>query len=263
MGILNVTPDSFSDGGQFVDVDRAAARALEMCAQGADIIDIGGESTRPGADTVNTDAEMSRVLPVIKALISANIPAEISIDTRRPEVAKAAVEAGATIWNDVTALSFETRSPAMAAELGCEVVLMHMQGTPETMQDKPHYENAMSEVQTYLRQRIKVAINAGVKLENIILDPGIGFGKRLEDNLVLLEGMDDFHTLGYPILIGTSRKSFINMIDESGASERLGGSLASALWAVSMGAAIVRVHDVKETAQAVNVWQAIREVGHG
>jgi len=257
MSILNVTPDSFSDGGQFDGVEQAVAQAHAMVAAGADIIDIGGESTRPGADVVDEAEELGRVTPVIEAL--AGIDAEISIDTRRPEVARAAVAAGASIWNDVTALEFDAGSPAMAAKLGCEVVLMHMRGTPETMQKNPHYKNVVAEVIAYLKGRMRVALKAGVKVENIILDPGIGFGKRLEDNLDLLQHLDDFHMLGRPILLGASRKSFMGKIDGSTANERLGGSIASALWGASMGASILRVHDVGETVQAVRVWRAIGE----
>ena len=259
MGVLNVTPDSFSDGGQFVDVDKAVARALEMVEQGAEIIDIGGESTRPDADSVSQKQELKRVLPVIKALRAKNITAEISIDTRRPEVAKQAVVAGASIWNDVTALTHKRGSVAMAAQLGCKVVLMHMQGKPKTMQKAPRYENVVAEVHGYLKQRLKACLDGGIDPANIILDPGIGFGKRLEDNLGLLQRFDDLYALGCPILIGTSRKSFIGMIDDSKAGERLGGSIASALWAASLGASILRVHDVAETVQAVKVWQAIQE----
>ena len=263
MGILNVTPDSFSDGGQFDGVEQAVAQAHAMVAAGADIIDIGGESTRPGADVVDEAEELGRVTPVIEAL--AGIDAEISIDTRRPEVALAAVGAGASIWNDVTALEFDAGSPAMAAKLGCKVVLMHMRGTPETMQKNPHYKNVVTEVIAYLKGRMSVALKAGVQVENIILDPGIGFGKRLEDNLDLLQHLDDFHMLGRPILLGASRKSFIGKIDasdaKSDAGDRLGGSIASALWGASMGASILRVHDVGETVQAVRVWRAIGERG--
>lgn len=257
MGILNVTPDSFSDGGQFNDVEQAVAQAHAMVAAGADIIDIGGESTRPGADVVGEAEELRRVMPVIEAL--SNIDAEISIDTRRPKVAQAAVAAGASIWNDVTALEFDESSPDMAAKLGCKIVLMHMRGTPETMQKNPHYKNVVAEVIAYLKGRMSVALKAGVRVDNIILDPGIGFGKRLEDNLDLLQHLDDFHMLGRPILLGASRKSFIGKIDGSSANARLGGSIASALWGTSMGASILRVHDVEETVQALKVWQAIGE----
>ena len=258
MGVLNITPDSFSDGGQNFGVEKAVVRAQEMCAYGVDILDIGGESTRPGAEIVGEAEELSRVIPVIKALRQANIATEISVDTRRPKVAEAAIGAGANIWNDITALSFEKGSTAMAAKLGCQVVLMHMQGNPQTMQDSPEYKDVMEEVGAYLKGRADLAIDADVKPENIILDPGIGFGKRLDDNLGILQKFDDLHALGYPVLIGASRKSFIGQIDGSTADDRLGGSIASALWAASLGASIVRVHDVKETVQALKVWRAIR-----
>ena len=259
MGILNVTPDSFSDGGQFVDAGKAVARGLEMAEQGAQIIDIGGESTRPGADSVSQKSELKRVLPVIKALRAKNINAEISIDTRRPEVAKQAVAAGASIWNDVTALTHKRGSIAMAAQLGCKVVLMHMQGTPKSMQKAPSYDNVVAEVHGYLKQRVQACADGGIEANKLILDPGIGFGKRLDDNLDLLQRFDDLYALGCPILIGTSHKSFIGMIDDSKAAGRLGGSIASALWAASLGASYLRVHDVAETVQAVKVWHAIRK----
>ena len=259
MGVLNVTPDSFSDGGQYSHLDHAVEQALMMVEQGADIIDIGGESTRPGADIVDEKTELSRVLPVINALKKANISAKISIDTRRPVVAAEAVNAGASIWNDVTALSFDERSPNVAAGLGCNVILMHMQGDPKTMQKHPNYAHVVDEVKSYLSERADIAIEAGVNPEKISIDPGIGFGKRLQDNLDLLQNTDAFHELGFPVLIGTSRKSFIGKIDGSAVDTRLGGSLASALWAASMGASILRVHDVKETVQAMNVWRAITE----
>ncbi len=259
MGILNVTPDSFADGGRFDSVSRAVERAHEMVGEGADIIDIGGESTRPGADVVEEAQELARVIPVIEAL--GDIDAEISIDTRRPAVARAAIAVGASIWNDVTALEFDENSPDAAAELSCKIILMHMRGNPETMQDNPHYKHVVTEVISYLKGRVDIAVKAGVKRENIIIDPGIGFGKRLVDNLDLLQHLDDFHKLGCPILLGTSRKSFIGNIDSSAVDERLGGSIASALWGASMGASILRIHDVKETVQAVSIWRAIGECG--
>ncbi|HHL43138.1 MAG TPA: dihydropteroate synthase [Hellea balneolensis] len=257
MGIVNVTPDSFSDGGRFTSLDAARNHAEEMIESGADIIDIGGESTRPGAKPVSVDEELRRVIPVISALSGCG--ADISIDTRKPEVAKAAIQAGAHIWNDVTALSYQKDGPEMAARLGCKVVLMHMQGTPENMQLAPKYQNVVAEILAYLKGRASLALRAGVKRENIIVDPGIGFGKRLSDNLDILQHLDDFHMLGYPVLLGASRKSFIGAIDKSTSKARLGGSLAAALWGASLGAQIVRVHDVAETAQALNIWQAIRE----
>ncbi len=261
MGVLNVTPDSFSDGGQHFSVSNAVKRGIEMCAHGADILDIGGESTRPGADVVGEEEELSRVIPVIEALHRESVSAEISIDTRRPNVAKAAIDAGASIWNDITALSFDAASISTAAKLDCKMVLMHMQGTPPTMQDSPEYADVMGEVGAYLKTRTELAIKGGVNPHNITIDPGIGFGKRLEDNLDILQKFDDLYILGFPVLIGASRKSFIGQIDGSKVGDRLGGSIASALWAASLGASIIRVHDVKETAQALKVWQAIRKQG--
>ncbi len=261
MGILNVTPDSFSDGGRYNRVEIAVKRAFEMVAEGADIIDIGGESTRPGAEIIGQAQELLRVIPVIEGL--KGIDAEISIDTRRPDVARASVAAGASIWNDVTALDFDAHSLSVAGELGCKTILMHMRGNPETMQLAPQYENVVAEVIAYLKERVDVAVKAGVEFENIIIDPGIGFGKRLEDNLDLLQNLDEFHKLGCPILLGASRKSFIGKIDGSTVDNRLGGSIASALWGASMGASIVRVHDVKETVQALRVWRAIGECDNG
>ena len=259
MGILNVTPDSFSDGGKFTKPDKAVWQARRMVRGGADIIDIGGESTRPGARTVGEEEERSRVLPVVEALGKAGLKAEISIDTRRSGVAAACMAAGASIWNDVTALGFEKNSPCVAARLGCKVVLMHMQGRPLTMQDKPEYGDVFGEVGAYLKCRADTAIKAGVEPGNIWLDPGIGFGKRHRDNLDLLARLDDFHKFGFPLLVGTSRKSFIRRISDSDVSERLGGSLASALWSVALGADILRVHDIQETVQAVKVWRALSD----
>lgn len=257
MGILNVTPDSFSDGGKFDEVDRAVAHARKLIADGADILDIGGESTRPGAKEICVQEEISRTAPVIRALRAAGIEAQISIDTRKPDVAVAAIKAGANIWNDVSALTFDPRSEAMAADLGCPVILMHAQGLPETMQDNPQYEDVVRDIIDWLEGRIDAAVRAGVIKSNIIIDPGIGFGKRHEDNLSIFARLDDFHALGCPILMGASRKSFIGRIDGSDAETRLGGSLASALWSAALGADILRVHDVSETAQAVKVWEAM------
>lgn len=258
MGILNVTPDSFSDGGEFAHIDAAVAHAHKMVEDGADIIDIGGESTRPGADEVSVAEELKRTIPVIQALSASGLRADISIDTRKPDVAKAAIEAGANIWNDVSALLFDPRSVAVAAQLNCPLILMHAQGSPKTMQDNPTYVNAVQDIYKWFEERVTFLINQGVSPENITLDPGIGFGKRHDDNLHILKACHVFKTLGYPILIGASRKSFIANIDEGASSdERLGGSLAAALWSMSHGADILRVHDVKETAQAIRVWNAI------
>lgn len=260
MGILNVTPDSFSDGGQVADLDDAVRRARSMISSGADIIDIGGESTRPGAALVPIDVEISRVVPVIKALREATRDDDpsplISIDTRKPEVAEAAILAGADIWNDVSALTFSAESLPLAADLGCPVILMHAQGSPETMQDRPHYEDPVQEVMEWLRARIETCETAGIEREIIMIDPGIGFGKRLSDNLALLRATDRFAALA-PTLIGTSRKSFIQKIDGSAVDQRLAGSLSSGLYAAAKGAAILRVHDVAETLQALRVWEEI------
>lgn len=262
MGILNVTPDSFSDGGQYLDTQAAIDQALSLVEAGADIIDIGGESTRPGAKEVPIEEELARILPVIWGLRDATKGFDaqplISIDTRKPEVADAAVNAGADIWNDVSALTFDPRSVEVAAELGCDVVLMHAQGSPDNMQDNPHYQDTVGEVLNYLRERIDTCLSAGVEPNKIIIDPGIGFGKRHEDNLALLAGLDSLMDLGCPVLMGASRKSFIGRIDGSSADDRLGGSLASALWSVMQGASILRVHDVRETVQAVRVWEAMQ-----
>lgn len=262
MGILNVTPDSFSDGGAYKTPAAAARYAITMVEAGADIIDVGGESTRPGANTVPVKQELARTVDVIKRIKDLlgkkpDLTAKISIDTRKPEVAKAAVKAGAEIWNDVSALSFSETSPEVAAKLGCEVILMHASGTPDIMQVSPAYEDVIGEIKLYLATRIAVAIGNGISREKITIDPGIGFGKRLEDNLAILRHLRSFEDLGQPILIGTSRKSFIGKIDGSDVDGRLAGSLSSALWAAQHGASIVRVHDVAETAQAFKVWNAI------
>ena len=263
MGILNVTPDSFSDGGQYESNELAVKQALRLIDEGADIIDIGGESTRPGADLVDIKEEIRRTVPVIKAIRDATREHDqdvvISIDTRKPDVAEAAILAGADIWNDVSALGFETRSPEVAAELGCPIILMHAQGTPETMQDNPSYEAVVPEVLDWLKRRAEEVITAGVDSSAITLDPGIGFGKRQADNLALLRHFDKFKALGFPLLMGASRKSFIGRIDGSNADDRLGGSIAAALWSAQAGADILRVHDVSETVQAVKVWEAVSD----
>jgi len=261
MGILNVTPDSFSDGGQYDTLDIAVKQAMRLIDEGADILDIGGESTRPGALEVSVKDEINRTVPVIKTIREATRDFDrdplISIDTRKADVAEAAILSGADIWNDVSALGFDPRSPALAAELACPVILMHAQGSPETMQDNPDYENVISDILGWFETRIKAVIEAGVDPDNITIDPGIGFGKRQEDNLAIFRHLDTFKDLGFPMLVGASRKSFIGRIDGSNAEDRLGGSLASALWSANAGAHILRVHDVKETVQAVKVWEAI------
>ena len=258
MGVLNVTPDSFSDGGRWIDQEAAVARALEMLRNGADVIDIGGESTRPGADPVPEAEELRRVVPVIKALRERSA-ARISVDTFKPAVARAAVEAGADIWNDVMALRHDG-AVETAAELGVPVILMHMSGTPQDMQTNPQYADVVSEVCDFLTERADIAMGAGVAADSVWLDPGIGFGKSLDHNLALMHDLDQVIRLGYPVLFGASRKRFIAAIDEGAAeAERLGGSLAAALRAAQAGAAMVRVHDVRMTVQALKVQAAIRK----
>ncbi len=259
MGVLNVTPDSFSDGGRFDGLAAARRHARAMIAAGAQILDIGGESTRPGALPVPVDIEISRVVPLIQAL-SDQEDVLISVDTMKPEVARASIQAGATIWNDVTALRGSADAPRVAAELGCHVVLMHMQGDPQTMQTAPTYDDVVTEVAAFLRSRADTAIAAGVAPDRIWLDPGIGFGKTLAHNLSLLAGLEHIVALGFPVLLGASRKSFIARLDPSASSSdhRLAGSLACVLAGAAAGVAGVRVHDVAETAQALRVWSAIQ-----
>jgi dihydropteroate synthase len=258
MGVLNVTPDSFSDGGQHAETHAAVAHALAMLAAGADVIDIGGESTRPGAAPVPDIEELRRVLPVITAL-RAQTKAPISIDTMKPAVAHAAIEAGADIWNDVSALRFDPTSLAVAAALDCPVILMHMQGDPQTMQKAPSYEDVVDEVITFLQARLEAVERAGVSLDRVWVDPGIGFGKMLEHNLDLLRALPLVRAeTGCPLLVGASRKSFIaKIVGEARADARLGGSIAAALLANEFGADMIRVHDVTETVQALKVWQAV------
>ncbi|WP_245620047.1 dihydropteroate synthase [Phenylobacterium immobile] len=258
MGVLNLTPDSFSDGGRFLEPSAALARAQAMIAEGADILDLGAESTRPGADPVPAEIEIARLVPVITA-IRAMSDIAISVDTMKPQVARATMAAGADIWNDVSALTGAPDSLAAAAELGCGVVLMHMQGEPRTMQAEPHYDDVVREVTAALAERAQAALSAGVAREKIWLDPGIGFGKHMtRHNLPLLGSLEGIVALGFPVLLGVSRKRFIGALDDDAAADaRLGGSLAAALWGVRAGIAAVRVHDVRETAQALKVWAAI------
>ena len=257
MGVLNLTPDSFSDGGRFSDPAGALAQARRLIVEGADLIDIGGESTRPGAEPVPAEEEIARVVPLIAAL-AAETEIPISIDTLKPQVARAAITAGARIWNDVSALA-APGAPELAAELGCRVVLMHMQGEPRTMQAAPRYDDVVAEVTAWLAARAEAAMAAGVAREAIWLDPGIGFGKTLAHNLALLAHLDTLVALGFPVLLGASRKSFLKAIDPAAAvaQDRLPGSLAVALAGAAAGVACVRVHDVAETRQALRTWAAI------
>lgn len=263
MGIVNVTPDSFSDGGRHDTVDAAIAHGLELARQGADILDIGGESTRPGAAPVGLEDEIARTAPVIAGLRAAGWAGPISIDTMKPEVAAIAVGAGANIWNDVSALGFSPGSLPTAADLGCDVVLMHMKGEPRTMQDAPHYDDVVSEVVDWLAVRAGEVMAAGVAPDRIWLDPGIGFGKTAAHNMALTAGLERIGATGLPILYGASRKRVIAAVDPTAAdaSDRLGGSLALALEAARRGAAILRVHDVRETVQALAVQAAVTAAG--
>ncbi len=257
MGILNVTPDSFSDGGRFIGRADALRRVREMIAEGAGIIDVGGESTRPGARAVEADEELARVLPVIEAIRSeSDIP--VSIETSKPEVMRAAVAAGANLINDVRALR-EPGALAAAAELGVPVCLMHMRGEPRTMQQNPRYDDVVAEVLDFLRQRVAACEAAGIPRERIVLDPGFGFGKTLEHNLALFRALPRFAATGLPVLVGVSRKSMIGQVLELPVDERLAGSLALASLAVWLGAAIIRSHDVRETVQAVRMIRAVME----
>lgn len=260
MGVINATPDSFSDGGHFAHPEAAVTQARKLVAQGADILDIGGESTRPGAELVDVQEELSRVLPILEA-IRRECSIAISIDTRKPDVARAAIAAGADCWNDVSALTFAPDSLATAVSLDVPVVLMHAQGDPKTMQQDPQYRDVTGDVLNFLVGRIGQAVQAGLKLSNIIVDPGIGFGKTLEHNLTLLRDLPRFVALGRPVLIGASRKRFIAALDKGAeVGERLGGSVAAALFAAQHGAQILRVHDVAETRQALTVQKALLNV---
>ncbi len=258
MGVLNVTPDSFYDGGKYDRKKKAVQRALEMERKGADIIDIGGESTRPGSERVSLREEKERVIPVIEEL-SGEVDCLLSIDTYKPEVAEAAVEAGTDMVNDVFGLRKEGM-PEKVAELDVPVIIMHMQGSPKSMQDDIEYEDVMNDISSFFLERTDKAKEAGIDPDDIILDPGIGFGKRLEHNLEIIERLDEFNSLGYPVLLGASRKSFLQPILEKEASERLYGSLAVAATAVERNVSILRVHDVEETLDVIKTVEALNEV---
>lgn len=256
MGIVNVTPDSFSDGGRLQNAQAAIDHARRLEDAGADILDIGGESTRPGSVAVPLDDERARVLPVIEAL-AGKVEARLSVDTRKAQMMRDAVAAGADIVNDVSALSFDREAIATVADLGVPVILMHALGDPKTMQDNPVYDDVLLDVFDYLEARVEACLSAGIGREKLIVDPGIGFGKTLDHNLALMSGLSLFHGLGVPILMGASRKRFIGTLTGvETAQDRVAGSVGAALAAVSQGAQIVRVHDVTETRQALSVWQA-------
>jgi dihydropteroate synthase len=259
-GVLNVTPDSFSDGGSFLDPGRALERAAAMIEEGADLIDIGAESTRPGAAEIDASEELARLRPVLDRL-AATVPVPISIDTRKASVARAAIDAGAGIINDVSGLRHDPAMVATAVATGAAVVVMHMQGTPESMQRNPSYEDPTSEIIAWFEERIGELVRTGIDRTKIIIDPGIGFGKRLEDNLSILAEIGDFRGFGLPVMIGYSRKAFIGGATGRGAAERLAGGLAALAKCLAGGVTIVRVHDVKETVDFIKVWRAIERKG--
>jgi dihydropteroate synthase len=254
MGVVNVTPDSFSDGGLYLDADAAIAHGEELARDGAEILDVGGESTRPGAEVVSAEEEVARVVPVVRGLAGV---ATVSVDTSKLEVAEAALDAGASIVNDVTALRGAPEIGGLCAERGAGLVLMHMRGDPRTMQRDPVYGDVVDEVKAFLAERLEAAVGAGVAEERVWLDPGVGFGKTLEHNLELLRRLGELRELGRPLVVGTSRKSFIGKIDGSQVGERRGGSIASSVLAMAEGADVLRVHDVAEAAQALTVANAI------
>jgi dihydropteroate synthase len=256
MGIINVTPDSFSDGGQFFDTEAAVNQALELWKAGADILDIGGESTRPFSPPVNEAEELRRVLPVIERL-AGRVPVPLSIDTQKPEVARAAVAAGASIVNDVGAWRMDASMAALVAETGAGYVVMHSQGTPQTMQIAPSYTDVVSEVEIFFENRLHGLGSLGVRAEQVILDPGIGFGKSMEHNLELLAAMGRFKHFGRPLLVGVSRKSFIGKLLGVEVNGRLPGALACACWGAMEGIQIVRAHDVPETVQVLRMTEAL------
>jgi dihydropteroate synthase len=258
MGIVNVTPDSFSDGGLFLDAEAAIGHGRRLADEGADILDVGGESTRPGAEAVSAKMELERVAPVVEALAGDDGPGVlVSIDTSKTAVAEAALDAGAEMVNDVTALRADPELAGLCAERGCGLVLMHMLGTPRTMQKDPRYADVVEDVKSFLAERISVATAAGVAEERIWVDPGIGFGKTVEHNLELLRRLGELRGLGRPIVLGTSRKTFIGRLTGRDVDERLGGSVASNVLAMAAGAEVFRVHDVLETRRALEVGEAI------
>jgi dihydropteroate synthase len=257
MGIVNVTPDSFSDGGLFLDAEAAIAHGRELAGEGADILDVGGESTRPGAEAVTAEAELERVLPVVEALAGDRDGPPVSIDTSKASVAAAALDAGARIVNDVTALRGDPELAAVCAERDCELVLMHMQGSPRTMQDDPRYDDVVDDVRAFLAERVAAATAAGVSEERIWVDPGIGFGKTVEHNLELLRRLGELRELGRPIVVGTSRKRFIGSLTGREVDQRLGGTVASNVLALVAGADVFRVHDVLAARRALHTAEAI------
>ncbi len=256
MGILNVTPDSFSDGGIFLDAEAAVRRGIQMAAEGADLIDVGGESTRPGAQGVPVEEELRRILPVVRGLAKA-VRLPLSVDTSKAEVARQAIDAGASLINDVTALRGDCAMPGVAANHRAAVILMHMQGSPATMQQRPRYRDVVDDVAGFLLEAAERAMGAGIARSRILLDPGLGFGKTAEHNLVLLRALPRLVSLGFPVVIGPSRKSFIGRVLVAEVSDRLAGTLACAAQAFRCGVRVVRVHEVRPVAQVIRMLEAI------
>jgi dihydropteroate synthase len=260
MGVVNVTPDSFSDGGKFINKDNAISHGLALIEAGADILDIGGESTRPGAEVVDSEEEILRIVPVIEEL--RKHARWISVDTRNAKTMEAAIKAGANIINDISALSYDDRSVFVASDAQVPVILMHAQGVPQMMQNNPIYNNVLDDILEYLKERISFCVSHRIEIQNLVLDPGIGFGKTLEHNHLIFRNIKEFCGLGCPILLGASRKSFIAQIcNGEPPEERISGSLAAAIWGYSQGVKIFRVHDVRETKQALDVYRSISDLG--
>ncbi len=257
MGIVNTTPDSFSDGGAFLDPRRAIDHAHQLVEAGATIIDIGGESTRPGAEPVGASTEIDRVLPVIEAM-SADTDAIVSVDTTKSEVAAAALDAGAHLVNDISGLGFDPNMASLVAEAGCGLVLMHIQGRPRTMQDEIHYSDLIADIRRFFERRIEQAIDDGVRRDQIIIDPGIGFGKEVHHNYTLIRRLGDFGDLGHPMLVGPSRKSFLGALIDRPADQRLMATASAVACAVMNGAHLVRVHDVEHIADVLRIAEAVR-----
>ena len=258
MGVLNVTPDSFSDGGKYFNIRSACSRALEIEREGADILDIGGESTRPGSLPVSLDDELSRIIPVIRRLKN-KLKIPISVDTNKYEVANQSIREGACIINDVSGLHGDRRLAGLCAEYSTGIIIMHMKGQPRTMQKRPFYDNLLNNIKDYLKEGITTALSAGIRKESIVIDPGVGFGKTVKHNLSIIKNIDYFKQTGYPLLIGVSRKSFLGRITALDTNERLIPTIAANILAVYYGADIIRVHDVKESIAALKIAHSIKE----
>ena len=256
MGILNVTPDSFSDGGEATNLESAVKKGLQLVEDGADILDIGGESTRPGADPVSEEEELRRVIPAIKAL-AARTPVPISIDTTKAEVARQAIQAGAIIINDISGLMFDPAMIPLAAETKAGVICMHIQGTPQTMQDRPEYQDVVADLKIWFNKRIQKLLDAGIERDRIVIDPGVGFGKTAEHNLEILSHIQEFKDLGFPVLIGHSRKRFLSKLLNRSLEERLAGTIGVSIALASLSVDILRLHDVAANRDALSAWDAV------